>query len=212
MNGKTKSHIKLRIRWYPSCNKSSMQISGVCNRRCYRNVNMAMRKILSSQKGRYILIYLRTTKQNCKYFMHTIYGNFFLFIHSWTISFKHGKQTAEPVIISWLSIYFSDKPVMPHGPGQVHSTSTSLLFGRGSGAWFEYFTSGRQVTFFTAVPTVFPQPQGWKSKTFVEFECPALCISRKTYSVLHPLQWMCVVSNAAGNQKIKLWHSLSYGI
>lgn len=49
---------------------------------------------------------------------------------------------------------------MSHGPGQVHSTSASLLFGRGSGAWFEYLASGRQVMLFTAVPTLFPQSQG----------------------------------------------------
>lgn len=44
------------------------------------------------------------------------------------------------------------------GPGQVHSTSASLLFGTGSGAWFKYLESGRQVIFFTAVPPCFHSP------------------------------------------------------
>lgn len=54
----------------------------------------------------------------------------------------------------------SVKFVMSLGPGQVHSTSASLSFGTGSGAWFEYLPSGRQVIFFTAVPTLFPQSPG----------------------------------------------------
>lgn len=54
----------------------------------------------------------------------------------------------------------SAKSVMSHGSGQVHSTCANLMPGRGSGAWFKYLASRRQVIFFTAIPTSFPQSQG----------------------------------------------------